>query len=357
MYTSDQLSKYAYFRNELEDCGLEHLLDPLTGVVSRQYMAGFVQSLISDDTPFTFGILDLDNFKFINDTYGHHAGDEVLISVADSFATALDGFGIVGRFGGDEFLMIDLRDREYAEKKAFLSDLYGSQKVVRRNIPMEGCSPFITGTIGCATYPDDARDYDALFELVDKVLYRGKTKGRNCYIIYVEEKHRDIQISKLARRGICTSLRSLLRLFELVPGMKNRLASVLPLLMEELQITDLYYVGRDGVMRSVRAQNLAVDVSDIDQLMTDDMYSANSLERVQAKSPRFYGALRQMDVETLMVARVSMDNRGTDGYLICAEPRSRRIWQEEECATLFFLSRLVAARVHFEGESLGEAQA
>lgn len=352
MYTREQLSQYAYFRKELEGNELEFLLDPLTGVVSRQHMLGFARALIEAGTPFTFGMLDLDNFKFINDTYGHHAGDGVLARVAQGFAEYMDGFGVVGRFGGDELLMINLRDRVYADKKAFMVALYDSRKVLRRNIALEDCSPFITGTIGCATYPDDAADYDELFALIDKALYRGKTKGRNCYIIYVEEKHRDIQIRRIARRGVCTSLRNLVRQFEMVPGLKNRLYSITPLLMEELQITDLYYVGKRGVMRAVRDQDLAEDVGDIDQLMRDDLFSSNALDWVASRSPRFYEALKKREVETVMVVRIGMDNHGTDGYLICAEPRSRRIWQEDECAIMFFLAKQIAARIRIEGETI-----
>lgn len=354
LYTAEQLSRYPYFKGHIEESGLEFMLDPLTGLVSRAHMLGFVEALIGEGVPFTFGMLDLDNFKFINDTYGHHVGDGVLADVAKDLAEYLDGFGVAGRFGGDEFLFVDLRDRSYAEKKAFLNDMYVGPGVVRKNVALPDCSPFITGTVGCATFPDDAADYDTLFSLIDKTLYRGKVKGRNCYIIYVEEKHKDIQIRQIARHGVYTSLHSLVRQFEMVPGLKNRLQSVTPLLMEELQISDLYYVGWSRVLRSVRHKSLAADASDIDRLMNDDVFSNNELERVAQRCPAFYATLQALEVETLMIVRVSMDNEDTDGYLICAEPRSRRIWQEDECAIMYFLAKLIAARIRIDGSSLDE---
>lgn len=351
MYTMEQLRRYPYFEALLQELRPEALLDPLTGVIARPYMLGFAKALIAEGTPFTFGMLDLDNFKFVNDTYGHHAGDAVLTQVAGALSAYMDGFGLVGRFGGDEFLIVNLRDRDYAQKKAFLNDLYTNDTVLRRNIQMADCSPFVTGTTGCATFPDDATDYDTLFSLIDKTLYRGKTKGRNCYIIYVEEKHRDIQIRQIARHGVYTALHSMVRQFELVPGIKNKLRSVMPLLMDELRITDLYYVGRQGRLRAVRDAALDEDASDLDAFMSDDLYATNALECLARNCPVFNRALVGHEIETIMIVRVGMD-MARYGYLICAEPRSRRIWQEDECAILYFLAKMLAARIEIDGEAL-----
>ena len=350
MYSQEQLSRYAFFRQAFEKDRINYVLDPLTGLVSRQYILAFVRSLIEEGRPFTFGMLDLDNFKFINDTYGHHAGDGVLLSVAEGLAGYLDGYGVAGRFGGDELLWINLRDRAYSEKKEFLSALYNSGQVVRKNVQLKDYEPFVTGTIGCATYPDDAVDYEELFAMIDKTLYRGKRKGRNCYIIYVKEKHADIQIRQIARTGVYTSMRNLVRMFEMVPGLKNKLQSVAPVLIDELKVSDLYYVDQRRIMRGLRVQGIREDVGDIDRLMSDELFAANDLASVEARCPQFYSVLSRWEVESLMVVRVGMDNEPTDGYLVCAEPRNRRLWQEDECALMFFLAKLIAARIRVDGE-------
>ncbi|MBR3515061.1 MAG: GGDEF domain-containing protein [Lachnospiraceae bacterium] len=351
MYSEEQLKKYPYFENELKTTAKEFMLDPLTGIVSRPYILGFAKYLIENNTPFTYAMLDLDNFKFINDTYGHKAGDGVLMAVAAGLIDFMDGFGMVGRFGGDELLIINLRDLEYDEKKKFLLALYEEGVVLRKNIELATCSPFITGTLGCASYPADAKDYDSLFSIMDKVLYRGKTKGRNCYIIYVEEKHKDIEISKLRKSGINNSMQSLVRQFEMVPGLKNKLHSVLPLLMEELNITDLFYVGKDCRLRAVRDFTLEANAADIANVTNDDMFSTSVLEDISQRCPVFYNVLKRRGIETLLVVRVSMD-MGTEGYLICAEPKSHRIWQENECALVYFLAKLIAYRIRIDGEVL-----
>lgn len=352
MYTKEQLERFPYFAQVLADAPLESVLDQLTGIVSRGHILWFAQWLIEEQIPFSFAILDLDNFKFVNDTYGHHMGDGVLIRVAQDLADFLDGYGVAGRFGGDEMLIVNLRDIDYDQKKNFLVELYEG-RVLRKNVPLEGCSPFITGTIGCASYPADADNYDDLFALIDKTLYRGKTKGRNCHIIYVEEKHKHIEIRRIAKHGMYTTFNSMVRQFELVPGLLNRLRSVTPLLMEELQISDLYYMGRNGQMRSVRNEAYCEAAPDIVNLLSsDDLFTTNAVGEIEKKSPLFFSAIRKREVETVLIVRIGMEME-TDGYLICAEPRSRRIWQEAECAILYFLAKLVAARIRIEGETVG----
>ena len=354
MYTREQLERYPYFAERLKETDSETLLDPLTGLVSRGQILLFVRWLIAREIPFSFAMLDLDNFKFINDTYGHHIGDEVLIRVANDLAAMLDGFGLAGRFGGDEMLIVNLRDLTYDANKALFRAMYEGG-VLRKNVHLPECSPFITGTVGCAVYPKDAKDYDSLFDLIDKTLYRGKSKGRNCHIIYVEEKHRDIRISQIARHGLYTTFNAMARQFEFAPGVINKLRNVMPLLMEELQISDLYYMGRTGRLRAVRNPDVEEKLEGTEQLLrSDDLYASNDMEDVRRRSPAFYETVLRMETETLCVVRVGSGMQ-TDGYLICAERRNRRIWQQEDCAILFFLAKMTAWNIRTEGGDLEQA--
>lgn len=353
MYKQEQLVKYRYFADLLETACLEHILDPLTGLVARPYILGFAKSLIAEKTPFTFGMLDLDNFKFVNDTYGHSAGDGVLKGVAKEFSEYMDGFGIVGRFGGDEIIFIDLRDRAYAEKKAFFNGLYTDCRVLRRTYELEECSPLITGTVGCATFPDDADDYDELFAMIDKTLYRGKNKGRNCYIIYVEEKHRNLEIRKLAGRGICNIMQSITRQVEFVPGIENKFRAVLPLLKEEFGITDLYYTDKHNTLHAVLNKDFEESVPDIGRITTDDFYRTNMVDDLRENAPEFLGMLKKNKMDNVLIARIGM-NEKADGYIVCAEPHSRRIWQDDECGIIYFLAKLIAGAIRAGGESLPE---
>ena len=357
MYTREQLQHYSYFAKVLEKTDLDVVLDTLTGIVSRGYILGFVRSLIADGIPFVFCMLDLDNFKFINDTYGHHVGDGVLMGVAHDLIQYMDGYGVAGRFGGDEMLIVNLRDRDVDSKRAFLNGFYENDAVLRKNIDLENCRPFITGTLGCAVYPDDATDFDTLFSLIDKTLYRGKTKGRNCYIFYREDLHKNIQIQEIAKHGLYTTLHNLSQQFERGSSLMERVQCVTKLLREELRISDLYYTGKKGYLHAVGDPEVDEIVNDIGALMTKDMYSSNTMVEIESVSPVLYDVLKKREVETLLIVRIGVEKEvgtETDGYLICAEPRSRRIWQEDECAILYFLAKLMAFRIRLTGEGIPE---
>ncbi|CAA6812428.1 MAG: Unknown protein, partial [uncultured Thiotrichaceae bacterium] len=84
--------------------------DTLTGLYSRAYIMTTLQSRCDNKTPFALLMLDLNKFKAINDTFGHHAGDQLLLHLADKFKQTLNKSGIVGRMGGDEFIWITESD-------------------------------------------------------------------------------------------------------------------------------------------------------------------------------------------------------------------------------------------------------
>ncbi|MCR4764101.1 MAG: GGDEF domain-containing protein [Lachnospiraceae bacterium] len=351
MYTKQQLSQFPYFRELLGEHEMSDILDSLTGLIARPFIIGFVRSLIESNRQFTFGIIDLDNFKFINDTYGHKVGDGVLIGVASGLIEYMGNLGLAGRFGGDEILFVDLQNISYDEKKHFIEGMYFNYRVLRKNVKLDGCEPFITGTIGCATYPYDASDYDTLFSLIDKTLYRGKSKGRNCYIIYVEEKHKNIEITQMAKKGIYQTFHRLALQFDLLPNIHSRLQAAYETLTEELRISDLYYIGLDGVLKSMNDPSVAEDVSDIDDLMMDDIHFGIKPEGLEEICPKLYQVMLDREIEAYLIMRVAVDMKGF-GYLMCGEPRNQRIWQEDERAILFFTARMLAGSLERNHQQL-----
>lgn len=351
MYTKDRLSKYPYFEEVFRSGDASNVVDSLTGLVSRKYMIGFIQHLIENGVPFTLALLDLDNFKFINDTYGHKIGDGVLAGLASDLEKYLKDYGIAGRYGGDEFLIINFRDHQYDEIKNFFTGLYSDYNVLRKNIDLGNCEPFVTGTIGCAVFPDNAQDYATLFSLIDKALYRGKTKGRNCHIIYVEAKHKDISIQALAGRGIYHIFHDLSSRFDSRSALSDKLKAMLAILHEDMRISDLYYVGQDGCFRNVSAGESLGEVTDLDKLIKEDIYTTNEIKHIAAKSPSMFELCRTREFETVLMIRIGIQDE-TFGYLICAEPHNLRIWQEDEYAIMFFVARMLAVYMQASGEKI-----
>ncbi len=351
MYTKERLLKYPYFEELFKSGDVSNVVDSLTGLISRRYMLEFIQNLVENEVPFTLALLDLDNFKFINDTYGHKTGDGVLAGMSSDMERYLGDYGIAGRYGGDEFLIVNFRDHSYDEAKAFYTGLYSNYNVLRKNISLGDCEPFVTGTIGSAAFPKDAQDYESLFGLVDKTLYRGKTKGRNCYIIYVEEKHKDISIQELAGRDIYKIFHDLSRKFDSQSELSDKLKAMLDILEGDMRISDLYYVGNDNHFRNVSAGDSLGQVNDLDQLIKDDIYTTNEIRDMESKSPGMYELCRSKEFETVLIIRIGIQDE-TYGYLVCAEPRNLRIWQDDEYAIMFFVARMLAVYIQASGEKI-----
>ncbi|MCR5349594.1 MAG: GGDEF domain-containing protein [Acholeplasmatales bacterium] len=175
---------YEYFKN-IRD------IDNLTDIFRRDVVLSYMDNLLTNNEPFSFLILDIDNFKTINDNYGHHVGDIVLHTVAKSLKELTMGKGVVGRYGGDEFIFVFPNITEYQDIWQICFDILKSTKTLK--IP-EYDDMQITYTIGVSRFPLNSNNIDELLILADKALYRGKIKGRNCFIIYLPEKHADIKL-------------------------------------------------------------------------------------------------------------------------------------------------------------------
>lgn len=340
IYTIDKLRKYSFFDKLMDEVSLNEILDPLTGVISRAYSVRFVRSLIAEHRPFTFAMIDLDNFKFINDSLGHTAGDKVLATVSKRLAEFVDGFGIVGRFGGDEFLMIDLQHTEIDDKISFFERLYTNSLALRFTMDFGNGGSFITGTVGAASFPEDADNYADLFTLIDKMLYYGKNKGRNCFTVYQAAKHKNLEVTKIAHRGLYTYIHQLRTSFEVTEGFENQLKAAMPVLSEILKVNDIFFVRGDGRLKAVMNSEFDGDACDIAELMTEDLFSENTLDMVKNKSPIFYKTLITNGFETTLIVRIRKASE-VYGYLVCAVKRSLRIWQENECAVLYYVAGLL----------------
>ena len=340
IYTINKLRKYSFFDNLMDEVSLTEILDPLTGLISRAYSVRFVRSLIAEHRPFTFAMIDLDNFKFINDSLGHTAGDKVLTTVSKHLAEFVDGYGIVGRFGGDELLMIDLEHIKTDEKNSFFEKLYSNSQGLRFTMDFGNGGSFITATVGAASFPEDADNYADLFTLIDKMLYYGKSKGRNCFTVYEEQKHKNLEVTKIARRGLYSYIYQLRTGMEEANGFENKLKAAMPVLSEILKVNDIYYVQNDGRLKAVMNPQFDGNASDIAELMTEDLFSENTLDKVKNKSPEFYITLIDKGFETTLIVRIRKASQ-IYGYLVCAVKRSLRIWQENECAVLYYTAGLL----------------
>lgn len=171
-------------RKELEE-RITHLalFDTLTGLPNRASLAEAIPSITAAMARqrAKTGILyvDLDGFKGINDTLGHHAGDRVLQETAKRMETCLRAGDWVVRLGGDEFLVLcpgGTPTRESLEQLARrLIDR------IHQPIPLADKTPCIGASIGIALYPDDDSDLEHCIQRADDAMYQAKRAGKGCY--------------------------------------------------------------------------------------------------------------------------------------------------------------------------------
>jgi len=171
--------------NQLELLKEYAIHDPLTGLHNRRYPLEFLQNELSrlkrEGGILSVVIFDIDNFKYFNDTYGHHCGDEVLIAISKLIRENFRESDIICRYGGDEFLitMSDIEPSEAGKKIERLQELIGNVK------PEEFCNADkkITISAGIAVYPRNGETVQDLIKAADEALYLAKNQGKNCIIV------------------------------------------------------------------------------------------------------------------------------------------------------------------------------
>lgn len=163
--------------------------DLLTGVLNKKTMEEkIIKSLsgIKGNTRQIFFMIDLDNFKNVNDKLGHIVGDKAIVDTAKRLSDIFKNNAYVGRLGGDEFAVLVKYDAfddesllEFIRKKAD-----HVCEVNRRTYSNGEIDVSITSSVGVAIAPDQATDFETLYKMADKALYKSKNGGKNCYHIY-----------------------------------------------------------------------------------------------------------------------------------------------------------------------------
>lgn len=177
-----RLSNIDEQKREIEGLIEKAQFDTLTGLYNRGTTELLIEKAIlqGSNRQHAFIIADLDQFKNINDTLGHMIGDNVLADVSSQMRSIMRDSDIVGRMGGDEFII-------------FLKNI-GSMQAIRRKAK-EICNIFrktyvghnkqaISGSVGIALFPRDGKTFDELFAKADIALYGAKRRGKDRYMLY-----------------------------------------------------------------------------------------------------------------------------------------------------------------------------
>lgn len=185
--------------------------DPLTGLHNRRYFNEMLDYEIGRSErhrhDFSILMLDLDDFKDINDTYGHPCGDTTLVEVADSLREVMRKGDLATRLGGDEFAII-LTETDKEGGMAVAEKLRLKLREVVFKAP-DGKSFHVTTSIGLVTFPQDAQNISDLMAGVDLGLYRAKKLGKDsvCSIDHIESQIQESRVIRDHAEHLRNSLR------------------------------------------------------------------------------------------------------------------------------------------------------
>lgn len=176
--------------------------DAATGLLNKRAMMEFAAYKITEggNKKLSLLVIDIDDFKSVNDNYGHLFGDKVIAKIAETIRRVVAVRGMVSRFGGDEFVVL-LENCDEESLEYILKTIYCNVKVLFLN---EKEDLKVTISTGIANYPEDGESYEELFLKADKALYIAKARGKNNYVIYNDKKHKDFEmnVSHQRMRGL-----------------------------------------------------------------------------------------------------------------------------------------------------------
>jgi diguanylate cyclase (GGDEF)-like protein/PAS domain S-box-containing protein len=177
-----QLEEINKLRDELRE---QAIRDPLTEVYNRRYMNEFLSLEVAraerDGTPFSVVIMDMDNFKMFNDTYGHKCGDIILQKIAAFLVQHTRKGDVVCRFGGEEFVILmpgATLEKAYERAETWRQDFADT------TIEYEGMKLSATFSAGVASYPQHGDTDEFILQAADRALYRSKDAGKNKVTMY-----------------------------------------------------------------------------------------------------------------------------------------------------------------------------
>jgi len=174
--------------DRVEKIEKESRIDHLTQIYNRQYIDQLLETEFEESNvnrwPLSLAFIDIDNFKSINDTYGHLIGDEIIKLISDFFSINIRETDVLARYGGDEFLLV-LPGATSEIAKSVIDRLFG---VFKNNavLGVKGKSITASVSIGLATHMDKSEfaNLKLFMGAADEALYKAKKSGKNCLAVY-----------------------------------------------------------------------------------------------------------------------------------------------------------------------------
>lgn len=333
--------------------------DEMTGLLSKRSVTEYIKSIIDSNAEgnYYLCIVDVDNFKSVNDNFGHMFGDEVLMTVADILKDAVGERGVVGRIGGDEMMIFLENIADRVDLKSILRTIRMGVEWTYRDMK----ELHLSCSMGAAAWPADVDNYDDLFKLADKMLYLAKENGKNRYIIYTPNIHGDVLHKDTAAVPVVDAGQMKKQnvnkehlLLEITENFLHRGLWGIRSVMEQTGIAfrlkgvDIFYVEPLAAASHWRADGEEVgdeQLSYTDSTKFRQLFNENNLAVINHTAdlefacPEVYESFNEQHVTAALIYR--MEGKVSGYVFFVREDTSSRMWSEHDKAYLNLIGKMI----------------
>lgn len=352
-------------RNEIKADVIE--TDSLTGVLNRAETERQINEYIQNngDSQAALFMVDTDDFKMINDNYGHIVGDMVLTAMADGMKAIMRKHDIVGRIGGDEFMvfMKDISCADDAVKKAKeLTEMFDHLFEDEKN------SVSVSSSIGIAVFPGNGETFKNLYSNADRALYQVKKLGKNSYMLYDDISAESVLDNKYftprtrieSENNASNVSRDLLGyIFEMLydsEDLDKSVNDVLEIIGKKFDVSRAYIFenSEDNLYTSNTyewcSEGITSEIANLQNLSFSehgnykDLFKDNTVfycRDIRTLNPGQADILAAQGIRSTLQCAI-MENKTFTGMIGFDECTGLRLWTQEEISLLIVLSRLIS---------------
>lgn len=338
--------------------------DPLTGLYNRETARALIEAVLSErpQSMHALFILDVDNFKAVNDTLGHLSGDAVLRTFSGRAAEVFRQNDIVARIGGDEFLVFasNISSSEVIEQKAGML-VHNLRQTVGEGEDL--CE--VSASIGVAVFPSDGRTYNDLFRHADAALYAVKKRGKNGFQFYSPQVNESLAVKDAvlsrSRRGAgdaraARGAEIALNIFKILYD-SDDLPATAQMLMETLakyfSVGRAYFIelsvpGRENIyeyhapglssLHAILQQTPSLRAPLTNNYDENGIFYCND---ISALAQELQEAEKQLDAVSSLRCAIFDAQRKLLGLLGVDETSAPRLWKKGEIDTLCSISQIL----------------
>lgn len=339
--------------------------DSLTGLKNRNTVQREIQNRLFDKNHCgALLLIDIDNFKVINDTKGHLVGDAVLVNIATKMQQVFRNIDLIGRIGGDEFLIyVETNDCDVLSNRA------AQLLEMIANLNIEGLK--ISCSIGIALTPQDGRDFNEIYRKADQALYYVKNEGKNYYAFYDEQKMNTIKLKlnedyidnvnkKIDRKFISINQSLIEYTFKLLYNaidIEDTLNIILKTVGKQFNVSRVYIFENsdddrycsntfewcnEGIEpQKDMLQNLSYEEDIPGYLDNFNEHGIFYCQDISRLPKEYFDILNSQNIKSILQCAIT-DKGKIKGYLGFDECNSNRLWQQENIDNLIYISEIVS---------------